>query len=103
MPHAPPSAGEGEQPGAGAAGAMGMSQLARAPAALARESSRCPHMAGGPEKIGQELPPFTPRYPAPASMRPATAPRPTDSLPANPWPQRPCVRCPRGWPHAQSK
>lgn len=63
MLHACPSKGKGEQPRARAAGAMGTSLLALAPAALAGESSLCLHMAGGPEKIGQELPPFTSPHP----------------------------------------
>lgn len=63
MPHACSSEGKGEQPRARAEGAMGTSLLARAPAVLARESSPCLPMAGGPEKIGQELPPFTSLHP----------------------------------------
>lgn len=59
MPHTCPSEGKGEQPCARAAGVMGTSSLAWAPAVLAKESSPCLHMAGGPDKIGQELPPFT--------------------------------------------
>lgn len=61
MPHTCPSEGKGEQPRARAVGVMGTALQALA--ALARESSPCLHMAGGPEKIGQELPPFTSPHP----------------------------------------
>lgn len=97
MPHVCPSEGQGHQPRAGAAGALGTSGLA--PAALARESSPCLHMAGRPEKIGQELPPFSSLYPhvLPQHRDLLTRFQLTSGL--NPL----CVHCPQCWLCAQSK